>query len=133
MKSKKLAIAIIVALCIAPISGCVSGKFQPRTWMKTKFCSVDFDKVEAQLKQEAAFVDGIYWHYVNLLKSGDATALPIVVSMDLFLKVAKPVLQGMQQGLCPPEPVVDEAVVSADEVRARVETNEATKMTFRLY
>jgi hypothetical protein len=109
MTSKKIA---ILALCLALVGGCAS--------VKKMFCALDFDTLEVKLTTEVAYVDSVYWHYVELLKKGDEAPRPIVVAMDLFLATAKPILIGLQKGICYPDEQVQESLAFAGEVRSEI-------------
>jgi len=96
--------------------------------VKKFFCSLNFNQAESDLRAEVTYVDGIYWHYVNLLKSGQEEVSGIVIAMDLFLATAKPILAGIQKGICYPQGQIDQSLNFANEVKERVETQTEIKI-----
>jgi len=99
---KLLAVLAIVALFVALVAGCAT--------IKKTFCSLNFDTLQTQVSNDISYIDGSYNTYVKMLTSGNEKVRPWVVAADLALAQLKPILQGLQKGVCYPQAQVTQAL-----------------------
>ena len=123
---------ICVVLAVGMLSGCA--------W----FCKVNIPEVKATLSDGIAKIQGDYNQWVQLkeilldqlsMTPGDPflqTRLTEVVHYlglaDQALVIALPVIQALQDGICPPVVVAVEAEAKTDEANASEPDAEATKI-----